>query len=377
LDRRSCEKLEGDLSIMKKTSLAAFLVITMQFAGCSQKSETNQVQAAVESKTAPGTMTNVEVYRKVAEQGDAKAQLKLGDMYYAGHEVPQDYSEAVRWYRKAAEQGEAAAQFYLGLNYEQGRGVQQNYAEALRWYRKAAEQGEARSELNLGAMYSAGNGVPQDYAAAADWYRKAAEQGEATAKFNLGVVYGSVGRGVPLDYVEAYKWLSLVVSSSSGDDKQKSDAARARDLVAGQLTTQQLAEAQRRAREWKPKSSQGKGGPPMKATTAQTPTNSGAKTEAYEQVDVDALSIHCVTGIASVVRNADGSLGNVDAIVRTLTVAGKPIDLITEKITQEGADAFILTKNLGKIKIKFSSAGLGSTLWLTASQKQMVKDMAN
>jgi hypothetical protein len=32
----------------------------------------------------------------LAEQGDAKAQNNLGDMYCYGHGVPQDYAEAVR-----------------------------------------------------------------------------------------------------------------------------------------------------------------------------------------------------------------------------------------------------------------------------------------
>jgi len=44
---------------------------------------------------------------KLAERGDAEAQDILGNMYYNGQGVPQDYKEAARWYRKAAEQGDA------------------------------------------------------------------------------------------------------------------------------------------------------------------------------------------------------------------------------------------------------------------------------
>lgn len=40
-----------------------------------------------------------------AEQGLAEAQNKLGDCYYNGEGLAQDYIEAVKWYRKAAEQG--------------------------------------------------------------------------------------------------------------------------------------------------------------------------------------------------------------------------------------------------------------------------------
>src|SRR5713101_732600 len=43
--------------------------------------------------------------RPLAEQGDASAQSRLGDMYRTGGEggVGRDFREAVKWYRKAAE----------------------------------------------------------------------------------------------------------------------------------------------------------------------------------------------------------------------------------------------------------------------------------
>ena len=90
------------------------------------------------------------LYRVRAEQGDAKAQFRLGYIYYQGKGVPQDYAEAVRWYRKAADQGYAKAQYDLGYMYSQGKGVPQDYREATRWYRKAADQGDTRAQLALG-----------------------------------------------------------------------------------------------------------------------------------------------------------------------------------------------------------------------------------
>ena len=90
-------------------------------------------------------------WRPLAEQGNAKAQLFLGAMYYQGKGVPQDYVKALKWYRKAAEQGNAKAQFFLGAMYYQGEGVPQDYVKALKWYRKAAEQGHANAQLILGA----------------------------------------------------------------------------------------------------------------------------------------------------------------------------------------------------------------------------------
>jgi TPR repeat protein len=121
-----------------------------------------------------------EEYLSLAKQGDAEAQLHLGNMYKKGKGVPEDYKEAVRWYRKAAEQGEAHAQMELGYMYRMGydgEGVPQNYKEAVRWYRKAAEQGYVRTQYTLGVMYRDGEGVPKDLVASYAWLNISAAQG--------------------------------------------------------------------------------------------------------------------------------------------------------------------------------------------------------
>jgi TPR repeat protein len=55
------------------------------------------------------------------------------------------------------------------------------------------------------------------------------------------------GQGVPQDYVLAHKWLNLAAAQGG----MRSDTAvKARDNVASQMTPEQIAEAQRLAREW-------------------------------------------------------------------------------------------------------------------------------
>ena len=93
--------------------------------------------------------------------------------------------------------------------------------------------------------------MPQDYSEAVRWTRKAANQGNALGQTNLGVMYGK-GRGVPQDYVQAHIWFNLAASRfPPGTDRDK--AVKNRDLVAKLMTPAQIAEAQRLAREWKPK----------------------------------------------------------------------------------------------------------------------------
>ncbi len=126
-----------------------------------------------------------------------------------------------------------------------------DYATALREWRPLAEQGNANAQFNLGLIYSKGRGVPQDYAEAARWYRRAADQGVAQAQFTLGFMY-SKGRAVPRDYAQAHMWFNLAASIfRPGDDRER--AVKNRDIVAKRMTPAQISEAQKAAREWKPK----------------------------------------------------------------------------------------------------------------------------
>jgi len=126
--------------------------------------------------------------RSAAEQGDAKAQFTLGEMYDQGRGVEQDYAEAAKWYQKSAKQGNADAQYSLGWMYAVGRGVTRDDAEAVKWYRQAAEQGHTVAQVNLGMMYAEGRGVAQNDAEAAKWYAKVGEQeGEKQGDKNTNI----------------------------------------------------------------------------------------------------------------------------------------------------------------------------------------------
>lgn len=138
-----------------------------------------------------------------AEKGDPIAQYYLGNSYYGGNGVVQDYVQAASWYRKAAIQGIASAQYNLGNSYRDGKGVVQDYVQAVSWYRKAIAQGHLKAHSDLGLCYFNGTGVKKNEVEAVSWYRKAADQGDTLALHNLGGCYGS-GSGVEKDEVEAY-----------------------------------------------------------------------------------------------------------------------------------------------------------------------------
>ena len=52
-------------------------------------------------------------WKPLADAGVLSMQIIIGNMYYDGQGVPQDYKEAVKWYTLAAEQGDATAQSNL------------------------------------------------------------------------------------------------------------------------------------------------------------------------------------------------------------------------------------------------------------------------
>lgn len=169
----------------------------------------------------------------------------------AGEELPAREAEAVpdtpnvAELRRAAEQGDPEAQFQLGGLYERGNGVPEDVAEAAAWYRRAADQGYANAQFRLGFAYSNGEGVPLDDAESIAWFRRAAEQGHDAAQWMLGTMYAWGGRGAPRDEVAAYMWLHLAVSQNDGHDRSPLDQLEAR------MSPEQIAEAQRLAREWR------------------------------------------------------------------------------------------------------------------------------
>jgi hypothetical protein len=110
-----------------------------------------------------------------------------------------------------------------------------------------AEAGDAESQVELGRRYDKGEGVAKDQAEAVKWYRKAAEQNHADAQYNLAICYER-GDGVAEDWVEAYKWLLLAARQGHKAPKEHMTL-----LESKLLTPEQVAQGQKRAREFKPR----------------------------------------------------------------------------------------------------------------------------
>ena len=86
---------------------------------------------------------------------------------------------------------------------------------------------------------------PKEYAEALRRLFLAAELGSPNAQEALAVRYER-GQGVEQDYVEAYKWYTL--AATGGRDS----ALQGRQRIVAPMSPEQVAEAERRAREWTP-----------------------------------------------------------------------------------------------------------------------------
>ena len=88
--------------------------------------------------------TALREWKPLAEQGDAKSQYNMGNMYEKGKGVPQDYETTVKfWNRLAA---------------EQGKGVPKNNNIAVLWWTRAAKQGRTNALFYKGLLYLLGPG---------------------------------------------------------------------------------------------------------------------------------------------------------------------------------------------------------------------------
>lgn len=167
-----------------------------------------------------------EQYKKLADEGDAKAMRFLAESYSIGMGVKLDLSEERRLdklafdkFKSLAEAGDPDAQYEYSRYFLPGYEWDADDAERVKWLRLACESGHAKAQLELayrlgyerypdGSIYAIDNDEANEwYILAASNFRADAEKGDAEAKYFLGCCYKE-GHGVVCDFVEALKWFT-------------------------------------------------------------------------------------------------------------------------------------------------------------------------
>jgi TPR repeat protein len=189
-----------------------------------------------------------DLVRRAADAGIPEAQYTLGILVRDGRAgVPKDEAVALQWFRAAAERAYVPAYAALGDAYDRGLGVDKDEREAVAWWRKGAAANERVSQYQLAFAYLGGKGgLARDANEAATLLRRAANRRLPAAQAALGQLY-SRGTGVPADYVLAHMWFNLARAQGFNPPWMR----EAMEALEQKMTPEQIADAQRRSREWR------------------------------------------------------------------------------------------------------------------------------
>lgn len=178
---------------MKKVHLMILAMAAMMLcpmSGMAQKKQKKQ-KAQTEQKD---TLT---VLTERAQKGDDKAQNTLGNWYYTGNRVKQDYETALKYWALSAKQNNAEAIGNMAMCYQLGRGTKADSTMAVKLYEKAIAGGNMAvlqqhidladkknnlfSSVFLHHVYQDGIGVSRDQDKALKYLKKAAEAGDVNS----------------------------------------------------------------------------------------------------------------------------------------------------------------------------------------------------
>ena len=116
------------------------------------------------------------------------------------------------------------------------------FKQFFRELKPFAEQGNIGAQFRIGIMYYEGLGVTKDDINAVKWYTLAAEQASGIAQNNLARMYKN-GYGVIQDNIYTHMWANI--SASNGVE----NGFTLRDRVAKEMTSADISQAQKLARE--------------------------------------------------------------------------------------------------------------------------------
>ena len=133
----------------------------------------------------PNPKEGLKWLKKAAEKGNEFACLDLGELYYDGDGVDQDYNMAFRLIKQSAEEDNTKACIRLYQLYRDGKGVQQSCSEGLKWLDKALKKKNAQAQYEKGRAYLSGTCLAKDERAAKQLFSLSASQGYTPAKHQL------------------------------------------------------------------------------------------------------------------------------------------------------------------------------------------------
>ena len=129
------------------------LIIFVSLFGNIGVSESADFQEGAAAYSNRDFATALRIWKPLAEQGNADAANRIGQLYRNGQGVPKDRKTAAKWYRLAAEEGHALGALNLAYEYFGGRGIKKNMISGYVWTLIALDSAthvvESKSHYNL------------------------------------------------------------------------------------------------------------------------------------------------------------------------------------------------------------------------------------
>lgn len=185
-----------------------------------------------------------------------------------------NWRRAIAQLRPLAEQGDARAMVLLGNMYAEGHGVGKDTTEAFMLYHRAATRNNADAMLATATLYQVGDGVPVNTRLAILWFERAAKLGHQTSAFfyAMHMYQGSKGKTFDIkpDHVAAYKWFRIA-ARSRGNPRLGKVADKMAEQVRSKLDYNDVEIADREIAEWAPVDPRNLGPLPEEIVAADTP----------------------------------------------------------------------------------------------------------
>ncbi len=196
---------------------------------------------------------------KDAKKEEAVDPLKARDESFArGRRAYDrgDWLKAIFDLRPLAEYGDERAMMLLGNMYASGNGVGKDPKEAFQLYhRAAAQKNNLDGMIAIAAMYQTGLGVGVNTRLAIGWFERAAMLGSQGGAFFYAIHKFQGSKGTTYDFKSdheaAYKWFRI--AATRGDDKKLRRAAyQTSERLAARLTPDRVIEMNKEAADWAP-----------------------------------------------------------------------------------------------------------------------------
>jgi TPR repeat protein len=172
------------------------------------------------------------------------------EAYDKGHWI-----QAIINLRPLAEDGDTRAMILLGNMYMDGHGVAQDTKEAFGLYHAAAVGNNTDGMVATAALYQMGSGVPVNVPLAVSWFERAARLGnmDAALMYAIYMYQGSKGKDYDIkpNNESSYRWFKIIAAHSK-NKKQVKAAEFSAGKIKAKLTNDEQIAAEREIDNWKP-----------------------------------------------------------------------------------------------------------------------------